>query len=193
MALKSIPVVKPISLSDLPPPPTSDAPPPPPPSATVTAPAVAGTPVPVPETMLTPDTKEFANVEDLTKSTSVVADGPVGDVKIDEGTQVVKEAEPAPDEFISTEKDPATDIGELQRKVVYPEIARRAGIEGKVMIRVLVGKDGRPKKYLIDQSVNQSLDEAAAKAVMVSVFTPAIQNGTPIDCWVTVPVQFKIK
>lgn len=193
LALKTaIPVVK-INLSDLPPPPSADAPPPPPPG-TVTAPTVAGTPIPVPETMLNPDMKEFANVDDLKSAPSVVTDGTGNiEVAIDAGTQVVREAEPAPDDFIPVEKEPSTDLGEVQRKLVYPPMAIKQGLEGKVLVRVLVGKDGRPRRSLIDQSVATSLDEAATRAVMSSIFTPAIQNNTPVDCWVTIPVVFKLR
>jgi protein TonB len=106
---------------------------------------------------------------------------------------VVREAEPAPDEFVSVEKEPNTDLAEVQRKLVYPPMAIKQGLEGKVLVRVLVGKDGRPKRSIIDQSVASSLDEAAMRAVMSSYFTPAIQNNTPIDCWVTIPVVFKLR
>ncbi len=194
LALKtSIPVVK-IKAMDLPPPPSDDAPPPPPPSQQVVAPTVAGTPIPVPETMLTPDMKEFAALDEMKSAPAVATEGPVStEVQIDAGTQVVKEAEPAPDEFIPVEKEPATDMTELQKRVVYPQMAIKQNIEGKVVIRVLVGKDGKPRKYIIDQSVSTSLDEAAAKTVMSSVFTPAIQNNTPVDCWVSIPVIFKLR
>ncbi|MFN4769418.1 MAG: energy transducer TonB [Candidatus Kapaibacterium sp.] len=193
LALKSaIPVVK-INLSDLPPPPSADAPPPPPPG-TVSAPTVAGTPIPVPETMLTPDTKDFASLDEMKSAPAVATEGNGSiEVAIDAGTQVVREAEPAPDEFVSVEKEPNTDLAEVQRKLVYPPMAIKQGLEGKVLVRVLVGKDGRPKRSIIDQSVASSLDEAAMRAVMSSYFTPAIQNNTPIDCWVTIPVVFKLR
>ena len=128
------------------------------------------------------------------KSSSAVSDG-TGTIEavIDQGTQVVREAEPAPDDFVPVEQEPYTDLGEVQRKLVYPPMAVKQGLEGKVLIRVLVGKDGRPRRSLIDQSVATSLDEAATKAVMSSVFTPAIQNNTPVDCWVTIPVVFKLR
>ncbi|MFM8473660.1 MAG: energy transducer TonB [Candidatus Kapaibacterium sp.] len=193
LALKTaIPVVK-INLSDLPPPPSADAPPPPPPG-TVSAPTVAGTPIPVPETMLNPDMKEFANVDDLKSAPSIGTEGTGNiEVAIDAGTQVVREAEPAPDDFIPVEKEPSTDLGEVQRKLVYPPMAVKQGLEGKVLVRVLVGKDGKPRRSIIDQSVATSLDEAATRAVMSSYFTPAIQNNTPVDCWVTIPVVFKLR
>ena len=72
-------------------------------------------------------------------------------------------------------------------------MARKAGIEGKVIVRVLVGKDGKPMKSVVQNSDSQMLDQAAKDAVMKSVFTPAIQNGQPITCWVSIPITFKLR
>ncbi|MCS6999296.1 MAG: energy transducer TonB [Bacteroidota bacterium] len=198
-----IPVVR-IKLSDLPPPPANQAEvaPPPPTNLAIAGgpPTVAGNPVPVPETLLSPDAKDFANVEDVARATSKGGEGiDMGGFGIGEGTiiapdtRVQKEQEPDPDEFVFVEKEPEFDYADLQRRVQYPEIARRAGIEGKVIVKVLVGKDGKPKRAFVADSPSEMLNDAALKAVLATTFTPAIQNGNPIDVWVTIPIIFKIK
>jgi len=204
LALKpKIPVVR-IKLSDLPPPPTNqpEVAPPPPTNVAIAGgpPTVAGNPVPVPETLLSPDAKDFANVEDVARATSKGGEGiDIGGFGIGEGTviapdtRVQKEQEPDPDEFVFVEKEPSFDYADLQRRVQYPEIARRAGIEGKVIVKVLVGKDGKPKRAFVADSPSDMLNDAALKAVLATTFTPAIQNGNPIDVWVTIPIIFKIK
>jgi len=204
LALKpKIPVVR-IKLSDLPPPPTNqpEVAPPPPTNVAIAGgpPTVAGNPVPVPETLLSPDAKDFANVEDVARATSKGGEGiDMGGFGIGEGmviapdTRVQKEQEPDPDEFVFVEKEPSFDYADLQRRVQYPEIARRAGIEGKVIVKVLVGKDGKPKRAFVADSPSDMLNDAALKAVLATTFTPAIQNGNPIDVWVTIPIIFKIK
>ncbi len=205
LALKpKIPVVR-IKLSDLPPPPANQAdvaPPPPPTNVAIAGgpPTVAGNPVPVPETLLSPDAKDFANVEDVARATSKGGEGidmggfGIGDgTLIDPNARVQKEEEPDPDEFVFVEKEPEFDYADLQRRVQYPEIARRAGIEGKVVVKVLVGKDGKPKRAFVADSPSEMLNDAALKAVLATTFTPAIQNGNPIDVWVTIPIIFKIK
>jgi TonB family protein len=161
---------------------------------------VAGNPVPVPETLLSPDAKDFANVEDVARATSKGGEGidmggfGIGDgTLIDPNVRVQKEQEPDPDEFVFVEKEPSFDYADLQRRVQYPEIARRAGIEGKVIVKVLVGKDGKPKRAFVADSPSEMLNDAALKAVLATTFTPAIQNGNPIDVWVTIPIIFKIK
>ena len=106
---------------------------------------------------------------------------------------LVEDIDIPPDDFIAVELEPYIDLSELQRKVAYPEMARRAGIEGKVIIRVLVGKDGKPLKSIIELSENELLNESAVKAVMSSIFTPAGQNGNPVALWVSIPINFRLR
>ena len=177
--------------------------PPPPPSETIidiaTA-AKAGTPVPVPDADIKEELKEFASVDDLAQSLArekgeVVDFGQVqnidlGEKKLDVGKI---EQEPNIDDFIPVEKEPVVDLVELQKKIIYPEMARKAGIEGRVIVRVLVDRAGKPVRSVVQYSDSQMLDQAAKNAVMKSVFTPAIQNGQPISCWVSIPITFKLR
>ncbi|HVZ38280.1 MAG TPA: energy transducer TonB [Candidatus Kapabacteria bacterium] len=88
--------------------------------------------------------------------------------------------------------EPTYDEAALRRAIVYPESAQRMGIEGTVIIRVLIDRHGRAVKTLIDQSVRPDLDRAAADAVLKVVYTPAIQNGNPVPVWIQVPVVFRL-
>jgi len=62
-----------------------------------------------------------------------------------------------------------------------------------VIVRVLVDRAGKPVRSVVQYSDSQMLDQAAKNAVMKSVFTPAIQNGQPISCWVSIPITFKLR
>ncbi len=184
-----------MKLTQLPPPMQESAPPPPPPTTSPGPAARAGTPVPVPDALVTPDMKDFANIDEVSRASSVGGDGQdQGFLGLAKDVEVeVREEEPNAYDFIPVEKEPYIDIKDLQKKVIYPELAKRAGIEGKVNIRVLVGKNGAPKKYIIESSDSDLLNDAAIKATMASVFTPAIQNNQPIDCWVSIPIVFKLR
>jgi protein TonB len=177
------------------PPPLQEATVPPPPITTTGPAARAGTPVPVPDALVTPDMKDFANVDEVSRASTTGGDGQdrgflglAKDVEVE-----VREDEPSAYDFVPVEKEPYIDIRELQKKVVYPELAKRASIEGKVNIRVLVGKNGVPKKSLIESTDSELLNDAATRAVMNAVFTPAIQNNQPIDCWVSIPIVFRLR
>ncbi|TAE27887.1 MAG: energy transducer TonB [Candidatus Kapaibacterium sp.] len=190
------PAINKMKLTTLPPPPqAAEATPPPPPTSAPGPAARAGTPVPVPDALVAPDVKDFANVDEISRASTSGGDGDdqgflglASDVDVE-----VREAEPNAYEFMAVDKEPYIDIADLQKRVVYPDIARRAGIEGTVNIRVLVDKKGKPKKYIIESTDSDLLNKAAIDAVMSSTFTPAIQGTTPLDCWVSIPMNFRMK
>ena len=64
-----------------------------------------------------------------------------------------------------------------------------------MIISVLVGKDGKPKpgKARVEDSTNEMFNQAALDAIMKTSFTPAIQNGQPIEVPVTVPIVFRLR
>jgi len=101
--------------------------------------------------------------------------------------------EPAPDEFVDVQKLPVFDPSELQMNVKYPELARRNGIEGTVVVRVLIDRRGNAVRTMIDASDNVVLEGAAADAVMATTFTPALQNDLPAAVWMQVPVTFRLR
>jgi TonB family protein len=162
--------------------------------------ARAGTPVPVPDAEIQQELKEFAAFDEIDQSLAA-NEGQVIDLSqmpddIDLGDrpiEVEKEDLPDIDDFVFVEKEPQVDLVELQKKIIYPEMAKRAGIEGKVTVRVLVGKDGKPIKAVVQQSDSELLNKAAVKAVMESVFTPAIQNQQPVATWVSIPINFTLR
>ncbi len=73
---------------------------------------------------------------------------------------------------------------------IYPEKAKKAGIQGTVMVYALVGRDGRVHDIRVVKSIPE-LDEAAMNSVRQWVFDPARSAGKPVVVWVGVPVQFK--
>jgi len=75
----------------------------------------------------------------------------------------------------------------------YPESARRAGIEGDVIIKVLVNIDGSILDARIFLSSGfEELDNAALKASKKAKFESAVQFGRPVKVWVSIPIKFKL-
>ncbi len=82
-----------------------------------------------------------------------------------------------------------------QKKPLYPEMARIAGITGKVFVSVLIAEDGRPLKAKVMKRVPadcEVFDAVALKSVMESKYYPGLQNGSPIKVWFTVPIKFQL-
>ncbi len=82
-------------------------------------------------------------------------------------------------------------IAQLISKIepLYPEIAKKKGIEGAVRLDATIGKDGRVIKV---QSISGSpvLVKAAKDAVMQWVYRPTLLNGEPIEVITDVCVPF---
>jgi protein TonB len=95
---------------------------------------------------------------------------------------------PSPDDYVAFEKEPELVSMEEPQ---YPELAREAGVEGTVLIRVLVGEDGFVKNQIIIQSV-QMLDDAATNAAQTAVFKPALQKDRPVAVWMVIPIEFRL-
>lgn len=74
----------------------------------------------------------------------------------------------------------------------YPDLARKAGLQGTVVVNVLIGTDGRVEKAKIVKSIPM-LDEAALEAAKQYVFTPAKQRDKVVKVWMSIPIQFKLK
>lgn len=73
----------------------------------------------------------------------------------------------------------------------YPPTARKARITGTVVLRVLVGVDGRVQDVQIVQGV-AGLTEAAEDAVRKWDFQPAMKDGLPVASWFEVPMDFRL-
>ena len=79
-----------------------------------------------------------------------------------------------------------------QVKPEYPEVARRLGMEGLVVVKLLINKEGRPQKAEIFSSQNAIFDDDAKNAALHWLFTPAIANGYLVSVWMTVPFNFRL-
>jgi protein TonB len=77
----------------------------------------------------------------------------------------------------------------------YPLAARRLGLEGRVLLEVVVRPDGRAGSVTIRQSSGSGmLDDSAADTVRTRWrFVPARRDGIPVESTVTVPIRFRIR
>jgi protein TonB len=75
---------------------------------------------------------------------------------------------------------------------IYPELARLADVEGTVLIRALIGRDGFVKEVGVVRGVPM-LNEAAIVAIRGARFRPALQQHRPVAVWFVVPVRFTLR
>lgn len=185
----AIPMVRIMKYSELGPPPSI--------TNTETAPAVAvtvpvakptvGIPVPVPDAEVSPEQTIATQQELSAVQTPIIAEGNLPGIAIEQDIKI--EDEPDPSAFIPVEKQPVP-VKQVQPE--YPEIARRAGVEGTVWVKILVDKDGKAKKAIIMKSDAEVFNEPALQAALQFVFTPAMMNNGPVAVWAAVPFRFKL-
>lgn len=79
-------------------------------------------------------------------------------------------------------------------ELIYPQAARRAQEEGRVLLRVLVDAQGRPAQLAIARGSGYArLDEAALAAARLARFKPYSENGLPQAFWVQMPFVFELE
>lgn len=111
--------------------------------------------------------------------------------KEDKGNRVV---EPEPDFFVAVEEmpEPIGGIAAIQKKIIYPEIAVRAGVEGRVYILAFVNETGDVVKVEIIKDIGAGCGDAAVKAVMSTKFKPGKQRGKPVKVKISIPIKFEL-
>jgi protein TonB len=117
------------------------------------------------------------------------------DYSLIEVEEKVVEEEKAPTYFVAVEEmpEPIGGIKAIQEKITYPEIAKRAGVEGKVYILAFVDENGNVTKAQVLKGIGAGCDEAAQDAVLQTKFKPGKQRGTPVKVQVSIPIVFKLQ
>jgi len=105
---------------------------------------------------------------------------------------VREQGEPNISIFIVPDEEPVPlNMNEITRLIEYPSIAREAGIEGTIVARVLVGRDGKYMRHKIINGAHPLLEREVEKHLSKLKFTPAIQGRKPILFWVNIPFTFR--
>lgn len=79
-------------------------------------------------------------------------------------------------------------------KIIYPELLRKAGIEGSVVLWLHLDETGKVDKVLVNvSSENPVLDNAAVQGMKTARFTPALQRDTPVPVWIQYIATFKLE
>ncbi len=99
--------------------------------------------------------------------------------------------DPSPNDYIDVSQEPS-ELEPLESLIIYPEAARRSGLEGKVTLQVLINKDGSVEKVQVLKSTNDIFEDAAINAMKRAHFTPAMNNGTPLKIWITRTINFRL-
>ncbi|MEN3333883.1 MAG: ankyrin repeat-rich rane spanning protein [Blastocatellia bacterium] len=75
----------------------------------------------------------------------------------------------------------------------YTETARKHGVEGIVIVRVLVGIDGLVKQVRVNRGLPDGLTAEAVRAAFALKFKPALKDGQPTLYWQSVMIEFHLR
>lgn len=78
------------------------------------------------------------------------------------------------------------------RQPRYSELARRAGIQGTVILEAVIDKQGRVSNVRILKGLPMGLDAEAVAAVQGWTFEPAKMEGRPVAVYYTLTVHFEV-
>lgn len=75
----------------------------------------------------------------------------------------------------------------------YPQSAIDAGVSGWVLLRARIGADGQVREVDVEKAEPQGVfDEVAVTAAKDWSFEPAVEQGSPVEQWVQLPICFSL-
>jgi len=158
--------------------------------------------IPKTEQVKRPPPPSRPSIPIVSESEEIDEDETIADTDIDWG-ELPPPPPPPPEEedesaqiFVAYDEPPEPIGGfeAIQRNLKYPEIARKAGVEGTVFVQVLVDVKGQVVDTRVVKSLgNNGCDEAAIDAIKKVKWKPAMQRDRPVKVWISIPVRFKLK
>lgn len=137
-------------------------------------------------------TQTIATVTEMAEALAPITFDGAGSGSGDGDSLVVEtdiDTSPAPEDFIVVDTEPQRISIDQPN---YPPVARAAGTEGTVLVRVLVGKNGRVKDVIFIDGP-EVLKDAALACARTSTWRAALIDGKPIEVWVNMPVTFRLR
>lgn len=120
------------------------------------------------------------------------------DINMDEPLPEPEEPQQEEEEedfFVAVENMPELKggLGALQQKITYPEMARKAGIEGRVIIQFIVNENGEVEDPKVIRGIGGGCDKEALRVVKTAEFEPGRQRGNPVRVQYSLPITFKLQ
>ena len=154
-------------------------------------------------------TEDITSKDDVAESTAAA-----GSTTFDQGTDdlnVVREHkeeiiveekhEPVKEEiFTAVEQMPQFPGGEgellkyISTHIKYPTMAAENNIQGRVVVKFVVQKDGKVGEVVVLRGKDPDLDKEAVRVVKtLPNFIPGKMNGQAVSVWYTLPINFKLQ
>ncbi len=163
--------------------PVTQQPPPPPPK------------IKQPEIIEVPDEEEIEEEIEVDLDVEITEETEIEEIIFDE-----PEEEEETDEIFQIVEQPATFKGGVQafytyvqKNLKYPSQAQRMGMEGRVFVEFVVGKDGKITDVKVLRGIGAGCDEEAVRVLKNSPpWNPGKQRGRPVRQRMVLPITFKL-
>ena len=83
-------------------------------------------------------------------------------------------------------------LASIQQNIKYPDIAMKAGIEGRVFVQFVVDENGEVQEPVVVRGIGGGCDEEAVRAVSLAKFRPGRQKGQAVKVKMSIPITFKL-
>ncbi len=106
-----------------------------------------------------------------------------------------EEEEEEPEVFVVVENMPELigGLASIQEHITYPEMAKKAGVEGRVIVQFVVDEQGNVQDPQVVRGLGAGLDEVAVNAVKQAKFKPGMQRGQAVKVKMSLPVTFRLR
>jgi periplasmic protein TonB len=94
--------------------------------------------------------------------------------------------------FADQMPEPIGGLPEIYKLIKYPEIAMRAGVEGKVYVLAFINEEGGVDDVKVIKGIGAGCDEATIEAVKNTKFAPGKTAGKSAKVKMSLQIQFKL-
>ncbi|MCL5030137.1 MAG: energy transducer TonB [Bacteroidetes bacterium] len=139
------------------------------------------------EWKFTPAIKNGKSVKSYLDLKVSFTDNPDGSYDINYGDFMT--VYPSMNDFVPVDKMPQVITSIAPH---YPELAKRAGIEGTAYVKVLLSTEGSPVKAVVIKTDNEIFNQPSIDAAMQFKFTSAERDNKPVAVWVVIPFRYRL-
>lgn len=95
--------------------------------------------------------------------------------------------------FAQVMPEPVEGLPAIIKKIQYPNIAKQAGLEGKVFVIAYVDEQGNVDDVKVLKGIGGGCEEEVIKVLKTTKFKPGMNNGQPVKVKTSLSFAFKLK
>jgi len=98
-------------------------------------------------------------------------------------------------EFIIVEQEPELigGLAAIKEIIRYPELAKKAGVEGRVYLQFVVDENGDVVDPFVMKGIGAGCDEEALRVARLLKFRPGMQRGEAVKVRFNLPINFRLR